>query len=489
VTRAGQESLPILQRFRQLGFIVLGPEMYGILSLILLVAFYAGLVGPGLLDVANRELPFLAGRDDVRGAERVRSIGFSADLLWRAFLVLCVLVAAFFQTNEVLKYGLIITAFTLFAARINELYSLVCQVKKDFHLLSKATFLTSTLSSGLIIGTVYWGKIFSPLLISLFVSTAIIFYYQRHIRLDMTFSLDGKELKRMIRIGIPLQLLTVVVWIYRSSDRTMVAGFLDPTSLGYYALAVNIVQYLQLPPNDFVLVLRPRLYELLGKYEDVAVIRPYIVKPTLVIAYLIPFVIGLIWLCTPLIISSILPKYIGSINVLKVLVLDVYFATVLLMPHILLYSPAVNKQIHCVYVWGAAAAVTFVLSYVFLSVGWGIDGVAVAMVVGQAFAAVFIFAMAHRYYLKAVRGPAWYYLKLLFPLLYAGALVSLINYISGYDPLSIATVSIQTTVFTIFFLPLLFYLLVETKTLSWVFDWTEVKIKKVLAVVGGGSAG
>jgi O-antigen/teichoic acid export membrane protein len=446
--------------------------MYGILNLILLVAFYAGLAGPGLIDVANRELPFLAGRDDVRGAERVRNVGFSADLLWRAFVGLCVLVAAFFQTNEVLRYGLIITAFTLFVARINELYSLVCQVKKDFHLLSKATFLTSTLSSGLIVATVYWVKIFSPLLVPLLVLTVIIFYYQRHIHLDMQFSLDRGELKRMMRIGIPLQLLTVVFWIYRNSDRTVIAGFLDTTSLGYYALAVSIVQYLQLPPNDFVLVLRPRLYEILGKYEDVAEVRPYIMKPTIVIAYLIPFVVGLIWLCSPLIILSVLPKYAGSINVLKILALNIYFATVLLMPHLLLYSAKVNRQTHCVFVWGAAAVVTALLSYLFLQIGWGIDGVAVAMVVGQAFAAVFIFGMGHRYYLKGVRGPFWYYFKLLLPLLYTGALASLISYISGYDSLSVATVSFQAIIFSVFFLPVLFYLNMQTKILSFVRGWT-----------------
>jgi O-antigen/teichoic acid export membrane protein len=473
------------------GFVVarvLGPEMYGLLSLILLIAFYANLIGPGLLDVANRELPFLAGKGDTQGAHRLRSVGFSGDLLWRAFLCVCVLVAAIFQSNEILRYGLIITAITLFTARLNEIYSVVCQVKNDFHLLSKATFLTSTLTSGLIIATVYWGKVFSPLLVPLVVSLVIIFYYQRHTRLEMEFSVDRTELKRMIRIGIPLQLLTVVVWIYRSSDRTMVASLLDTTSLGYYALAVNIVQYLQLPQNDFVLVLRPRLYELLGRSEDPAELRAYIVKPTLIIAYLVPFVIGLVWLCSPVIVMALLPKYAGSISVLKILALDVYFATILLMPHILLYSAKVNRQTHCVYVWGGATVVTVILSYVFLRMSWGIEGVAVAMVLGQALAAAFIFGMSHKYYLKGVRGAFMHYVKVVLPIAYTAVIVLLIGCVSGHNALTIQRTGVQTIVFALFFLPVLFFLNVETRALSLARDWTEIRLKKILAAVGGGSA-
>jgi len=460
------------------GFVVasvLGPDHYGILNAVSLVAFYGVLVGPGLLDVVTRELPFLLGSGDLQRADRVQKLGLSADLVWRLVVAFSVAAIGLVQTEPEFKFGLLISAMVLVTTRITDFYAALSQARSNFHLFSKANLLTSTMTAVFVFATVRWGGLYSVLLAPGLASIAGILYYRQHLRLGLTLSLNRHELKRMVAIGVPLQLLTLMVWAYRTSDRTVVAQFLNTTALGYYALAVTIVQYLQFPQNDFAQIVRPRLYAMLGKTSEPDQVWPYVGPPTVVLACLVPFVVGVVWLGGPLLISTFLPKYIGSIDVLRILTLNVYFATVLLIPHILLYSPSVNKQSQCAVLWAAAAALTFLFGYLLVRAGGNIEGVAIAMVAGQAFATVGIFAMSHRHYFKpGTRRAALYYLKLIVPLIYTCGVVTALEYVTGTAS-SVVAVSIRLVLFSALFLPVVVFLESETQALSFGRDWLRMR--------------
>ncbi len=394
----------------------LGPHLFGVFNLIYLIGWYVGMVHFGARDVAYREIPYFRGRHDPAQEKLVRDVTVTGEMVWRAISSILLALAAFCVRDPLLRNGLLLWAGYLFVARLSELYNLLTIIEHDFALVSWVNALKLTVTFGFIAATIHWLGIYSALVGPVLGSALAIHLFARRYPLAFVFRWHKPEFLRALKSGFPLALLTFVYWLCANSDRTVVAFSLDRASLGYYGIAVFLTQFLMQLPGDFITVLQPRLYRELGKENELAGAR------------------------------------------LRILSLNLFFASLLAVPYTILYSPGINRQGACVIVWSCCALFTAAAALGFLRLGWGLNGVAVASVLGLAAAAVWLSCLAYRYYSGWLQQDWRFYVELVVPLAYMALILAAVGYETRAWSMSWVTAAARSGLLLLLYLPYLVYM-------------------------------
>jgi O-antigen/teichoic acid export membrane protein len=159
-------------------------------------------------------------------------------------------------------------------------------------------------------------------------------------RLKIRFGWYGRALRELLAVGLPLEAIALVNLAKVSATSLIVAYFLDTTSVGYFALALSIQNYIYWTPNAFSIVMFPRFQERMAtSNDDPTALRSFLVKPTIGLGYFVlPVLISGSFFLVPVLIRHVLPAYIPSIVVLKVLLAGTFFLSMEHMPGQLLTS-------------------------------------------------------------------------------------------------------------------------------------------------------
>lgn len=440
---------------------VLGPEDFGAFNLIYLIGWYVGLVHFGARDVAFRDIPFFRGQKDPAQEKLSRDVSFTSEILWRLVSSFGLAVAALFFKEPLLRFGLLLWAVSIFGTRMAELYNTVSTVEHDFTLVGWVNSVRLTIIFGFTVATIRWMGVYGPVLAPAVGSAVAVILYARRHPLAFDFSLDREQFVRMVKVGLPLATLTFVFWLYQNADRSVIAAVLSKSDLGYYAIASFIVQFVIQLPSDFITVLQPALYKELGKDNRLADIKGLVVQTTRTYAYLSPLAVLLLWTWFPVMVDLLLPKYGPSVPLLRILSIAVFFSFLLMVPHTILYSPGINRQTLCVFVWTGCAALTAGVSFVLIRMGYGLNGVAAASVLGRAVAAAVFLYFTRSYYCEWM-GQRWhFYFEVMIPMIYVAAILALYTRL-GWRAASIPALLGQTALLLIAYVPCL--LLYNRKT-------------------------
>jgi O-antigen/teichoic acid export membrane protein len=153
-------------------------------------------------------------------------------------------------------------------------------------------------------------------------------------RLKIRFGWHAPAIRELLRVGLPLEAITLVNLAKLSGTSLLVAYFLDTTSVGYYALALSIQNYIYWTPNAFSIVMFPRFQERMATSDDdPTALRSFLVKPTIGLGYFVlPILISGSYFLVPVLIRHALPAYVPSIVVLKVLLAGTFFLSMEHMP-------------------------------------------------------------------------------------------------------------------------------------------------------------
>ena len=91
---------------------ILVPAEYGAFGFLGLWLMYASLIGAGVSSAGQREIPVLLGTDKKEEALRIQNISTTSQMLYLIIPFAVILIASFFFSGPILKYGLIITAIS-----------------------------------------------------------------------------------------------------------------------------------------------------------------------------------------------------------------------------------------------------------------------------------------------------------------------------------------------------------------------------------------
>ena len=395
---------------------ILVPEEYGIYGFLGLWLMYAGLIGPGIFSAGQREIPVLLGRDEEAEALTVQNISISSEMLYTVVPFVIILGASSFFSEPILKFGLIIVAISYLASRLVGFWSGINFIREHFNIVAKAR-LIALISPLVIAASVYWLKVYALLIAPVIASVFSVIYYCKKGPINYHFALDRTKVVRLLKVGVILQGLTLIFWAFRLTDRTIIAATLPLEQLGLYTYAMAFLMYALTLPTDFGRVLQPILWREAGKassiFEGFAGTARIAVYMALGLSVLIPIA----QLVYYLVMNLITIRYAGSIPIFYVLSYNLYLASIVIIPNLVLRSSIVNRQniTLCLYAIGLALNIAFDL--LVIKLGYGVVGVAWVTVCVQALVTLILYRFIKGYISKDMKEFLRFQARILFPFL------------------------------------------------------------------------
>lgn len=345
---------------------VLGPNDFGLLRLINYIPSLSKFGSLGLSAVAKREIPHIRGRKEgYKKESKIKNVSFSAEIIWGLILSLVIIVVSFFFENYIVKYGLLVTSITLFFGCIRRIYFVILTVDKRFKDIAYVQVISGFILSLIVLSTVYWGKIFSVLFGGLVATLISLIVLARTVKLDFNFSLNSQELSRQLKIGIPLAGGTFAYGVFGWTERSFIIGLFGSEILGYYMFFIFLIEGVTIFLKNFLRSITVDLYENLGKDTLDRKTKNMVIKPSLLIALLFPFIGGLVWILGIPIIANYLQSYSEVSSIIMFIVPLMTFESVSSLARTSMNSARLNMQVHFMILFFVASFIFGLGVYIF----------------------------------------------------------------------------------------------------------------------------
>lgn len=419
---------------------VLGPAMFGIWKGLGYIAAYSPYSNLGLFVGMSREYAYLTGKGDLQKAGEIRDTAFSFGTLMACLVSLILIVVALLvkeRYSPVIVVGICAMAVGTLFGRIYMFHVAIYRLKKRIGEVCLAILIEAVLYFGIAVALVNsWGMyaLFLAFPLSCVISVLYLF-----LRSDEHFGLrfDFRQLYRMARIGLPLDVGGFAITMMSTLDGIVILIFLSATQMGYYGVGTVFVGIALQVPNSLAWIISPYLIERYGKTDDIQTLATYWIKPTLLLACTMPLVIGIIALSMPLLIRHILPAYLPGIMPAHILLWGSFFYSMTFAAANFLL--AVDRQVQFTLIMCGAAVLNIVLLYVILSFGLGIEGVALARALSYLVHGSVVLGYAMRYYIKGAFALTMFLVRAYMPVTYAILLVIVLEVMGHGDSSSLAS--------------------------------------------------
>lgn len=356
----------------------LGPELLGVLGNLLLVLSYTLYCNLGIVYSMTKECSIINDQEKEKRDKIVSSTFTFVTLLSILFLIIsigCFVVPSEGNMNIYMGLIFIIAIFDQYRTFFTNYY----RIEDDLKQINKMEVVyqfTSTIAIVLLLKY----KVFGVLL-GFVIGGACTFAISIKKRDAFKLKIDGRVLKQLIKVGLPLLLYNLGYYIFSTVDRIMIIKYLQPVDLGYYTFASQIAKATLLFITSVMFIYYPKALNKLNlkNNSNKQEIKDYIISFDGYIEVLgaLLILVGSI-IITPFT-HLIMKEYVASINIYRILVMSVianqlaYFISVFILSN--------GKEMVLVKLQGITIAIAFLLNYVFLKLGFGIEGIALATLI------------------------------------------------------------------------------------------------------------
>lgn len=352
---------------------------FGVYSAILLALNYSRFAFLIPYSAAYKKIPFLRGRGkSEKAVQDIRDLTFGPTFFVMAVIAVVAFIVSFFlpfYSSEILN-GIRLLAALILLQHFFFFYTNFLRIDKKFSLVG---FLELVL---IVIRLLLFLLLVKPLglegaliaFIISFIATSVIGLFLRRYSFSFSPKTINRTAWRLFVYGLPPAIVGVVSTLFMTIDRVMIINFLNSEMLGYYAFAAIFVDVIVFVPDAISTVIFPRQTELFGKYIKAEKIKNFLVFPVQIISCFVPFVIAGAFFFVEFFVRWLFPNYISALPAVNILLLGAFFLS--MNQHIVnfLISLSREKTILCVRILLLLFAVF--LSYLFISAGFGILGVA-----------------------------------------------------------------------------------------------------------------
>lgn len=379
------------------------PYDLGVIQSVMLVTIYCSFFHFGVFNGLNRNIAFYAAQN---GEKKIQDM---VDASWLVAVVnaligvlVSVVVFVFFYINNypsLYLYSVAIVLGVLVFLPITTHYETVYRGCRAFMPLGISLNISSF--TNLIFGflPMFFGAIgvIFRYAIAQFVSFLLLFG-----RCPVKPKAMGKraEVFDLARVGFPMLVTGVLYMFYTAADRTIVAFTLGPSAVGELALSGMIITAIQILPMSIGVLLYPRASYIYGlQKSSLALKRILIIGLILNIVTVIPMCLAsYVWI--GYIVEHFLPNYVKGIGAAKIYSLAsmflIYFGVTMIFPVIRRNTPLI---VGCV----LSIVIMWILGLFFVKAGYGIEGIAWARLITNAFMCLFVFVYAYYFIRKEIR--------------------------------------------------------------------------------------
>jgi O-antigen/teichoic acid export membrane protein len=457
------QVLSILQGLIVMRF--LDPTVYGVwlgLTILLTYSTYANL---GLEYGLGIRLPYYQGQKNV---EREAQLADTAYVAWTGVALLFaggVLGYALLapQPWGIVRWGLvIIVGLTVLEQQIGFLGRWQTTSLKDFSLPSRLFILRGVASFLLVVPLAYFFNVVGVMVGTLLVAGITLVFWEMRTSYRLRWRLSRNALWEMLRVGFPILLVSLGSVLIETVDRVLILNLLGTASLGYYGVTGLGGGFLYRLLNQAGSAMSPHMAEEMGKSGDSApAMVKFLIKPTLVFAYIAAALIMALVFALPPIVRLLLPKYVPGLPAFYLFMPGFFFLSIVLTANNILNIVLISlkRQRWVVGIQVIAIAVEVACAVLFIHIGWDIAGVALASTLSYAFYGLTILFLAAKYVIPYKRQRSSFLFNVLTPFVYA-VVVSLAIFWIGQQWLSspLLRAVVQLSLCTIAVIPMVYWL-------------------------------
>ena len=307
----------------------LGPLLAGIWITLEVLPNYAQYAHLGVLNSAERDLPYLLGARRIEEFDRRKHTLFWLTHGLGALLAVTLAAGALLFRSRIatpqLFVGLLVYAPLVWLQILAAYYVVLFRARKRFVILSTRQGISNLTKAGLTMAGGYlfglYG-VFAALLTAGIVQVALF-----HSALDERFArvFDRRILWPMIVAGLPMLAGGVAFETIRNADRFVILRVFGLETLGVYSVVPIICQGVFYFPNTLSLVMFPRFQERYGETQDPESLRRFIEIPLHVLGDSLLAAIAVLFVALPPALTAFLPDYTASITPLRYMLLGTYF--------------------------------------------------------------------------------------------------------------------------------------------------------------------
>jgi O-antigen/teichoic acid export membrane protein len=402
---------------------LLSPELFGLWTILNILPTYASYLDLGSRSALRFRVPLYKARNRPKAVRNAEAAVYHGTLYPSVLLAAGLLMGALWiDAQPELKGGLVFVAVLVLLNWRYDFLIAVAKAHERFRLIGLSYFVYATvtfvLTLALIAGFGFYGALAASVI---GVIVAIVFIERRfgrqrprpgQFRPHMFFAL--------VKPGFPIVALNLSTDLLRTVDRFILWFVLGGEVVGHYGIAIIASGIALSIPSTSREIVEPRLVTRLeqGTLEDT--VAMFLVQPLLNTAFLMPVLIGVIFLLLPPFINAFLPQYAPGIDPARILVLGGYFLALAYALRGMIV--AFDAQVGAAWLALAVLGLNIAISLALLHLGWGAEGVAFAS--GLSFLILFALLLHYVARLIATRGVLRLTRQLLpaalpFPLLYA----------------------------------------------------------------------
>jgi O-antigen/teichoic acid export membrane protein len=385
---AGFAGSQYVLRFTTLlkGFIVarvMGPEGNGLWQHFVIIAEYCENCHFGALPGLSKVFGHRVGQGDEAGATAVRHTGTAAVmgaalLLWAGLVLFVVMRGDSLATHD--RWGLPLLGFLVFFDQLNFSYQGILRVYGRIQLISGVNLMFAfanlivavslMLKFGILGLLAGWG-------LTRFVTTL---WMVKRSGFSLRPSIDRATLRILMLTGFPIFLFHLTRVGLRNIDRVLVDTVLEKSQLGIYGLAVTLAGLIRYVAEAVAFVIYPIFLRAFGATRDPRALTRHLVRPTELLSLLVPIVLGFSYLVLQLPIYWLLPQFVESIAIYRLLTFAMAFYCLAVLPGF--YLMAIDRQNWLVPMGLGVIAFEYFVGRRLIGMGYGLPGVAVTMGAG-----------------------------------------------------------------------------------------------------------
>ena len=301
-----------------------------------------------------------------------------------------------------------------------------------------------------------------------------VIFIRRYKTYGLKFSFDLRGIVDYIKYGFPLCINGILDQILHSIDKIMIASMLGVESLGFYSIALMAEAYGTGVAKNFNIVIQPHFLEDFGK-NGMEKSSKHVIIYSQVTAYFMTILLSLIFICAPIFIKYILPAFSPGVTALRIFLIPIFFFTI--SPYSNNFIIALEKQKKLIPIAVLSILLNIVLNYLLIKRGYGINGAAFATAISAfiSFCITTIYALAH---CERKIDIIAFFGKVLFPLIYCISGLILVGLISQPQNTILETM-LRAVVFTVYVIPIIFYINKKTGILELLWKSLKEKLKKI----------
>ncbi len=305
---------------------LLGPKTYGLWNGLILILSYGMNSHLGVLNAMNRDVPYYLGAENTEKIQEIQNVSLGAICVSSLVLAVIVFIASYLTDSDTETItGLRFISLILISQQFYLFYQMLLKSHHLFGFMSIQQTIFSVLTLLVVLPLTYYFRFDGFLAGQLIVNLAILGYILRKIPIKAKPAFEWKTAWTLSKTGFPIMLAGVAYGIMTTVDRMAILKYLGKEQMGYYSLSVMAAGMLLLLPMTVAQIIYPRMSRKFGETRQAESLKPLIYRPTIHLMWIMAIMLIGVYVLLPPLIGYFLPEYIKGIASLKIMIVGVYF--------------------------------------------------------------------------------------------------------------------------------------------------------------------